>query len=192
MRRYVAFLRAINVGNHQVKMDELRRYFEPLGFGNVSTFIASGNVIFESDESADQLEQRIEQHLEACLGYEVGTFVRSEEDIKAIAEHDPFDEAGTDYVVLLRQKPDRQTRERLERLTTDDDLVSVHGREVYWKPRVFHFSSVGGELQKILRKEHTIRNANTLRRLAAKFESSDDQAPRRSRKASGSVSTRKP
>lgn len=192
MRRYVAFLRAINVGTHQVKMDELRRYFEPLGFDNVSTFIASGNVIFESDECADQLERRVEQHLEACLGYEVGTFVRSEEEIKAIAEHDPFDEAGTDYVVLLRQQPDQQTRQRLEQLTTEEDMVNVHGREVYWKPRMFHFSSVGGELQKILRKEHTIRNANTLRRLAAKFESHNDQAPRRSRKASGSVSTRKP
>jgi hypothetical protein len=48
LRRYVAFLRAINVGGHVVKMDRLRTLFEGLGFANVSTFIASGNVVFDS------------------------------------------------------------------------------------------------------------------------------------------------
>ncbi len=193
MRRYVAFLRAINVGKHQVKMEELRRYFEPLEFSNVSTFIASGNVIFEAHEPADELEGRIEQHLEQCLGYAVGTFIRDESEIKAIAEHDPFGDDGTSYVVLLRQAPDRQTRERIEQLSSDADLVKVHGREIYWQPRIFHFSSVGSELQKILRREHTIRNANTLRRLAARFKTTKDaQAPRRSKKGSGSVSSARP
>ncbi len=164
MRRYVAFLRAINVGKHQVKMEELRRYFEPLEFSNVSTFIASGNVIFEAHEPADELEGRIEQHLEQCLGYAVGTFIRDESEIKAIAEHDPFGDDGTSYVVLLRQAPDRQTRERIEQLSSD-----------------------------VLRREHTIRNANTLRRLAARFKTTKDaQAPRRSKKGSGSVSSARP
>ena len=48
MPKFVAFLRAINVGGHLVKMDELRGLFEALGFSNVETFIASGNVIFDS------------------------------------------------------------------------------------------------------------------------------------------------
>ncbi len=48
MPKYVALLRAINVGGHTVKMDHLRRLFEALGFTNVETFIASGNVIFDS------------------------------------------------------------------------------------------------------------------------------------------------
>jgi uncharacterized protein (DUF1697 family) len=46
MPKYVAFLRAINVGGHTVKMDHLRRLFEALGFTNVETFIASSDVVF--------------------------------------------------------------------------------------------------------------------------------------------------
>lgn len=61
MTKYIAFLRAINVGGHNVKMDELKKYFESLGFSNVETFIASGNVIFEaSAKDAAKLEKKIE------------------------------------------------------------------------------------------------------------------------------------
>ena len=64
MTRYVAFLRAINVGGRRVKMHHLRELFESLGFSNVETFIASGNVIFDSPaEDTRKLEQRIEDHL---------------------------------------------------------------------------------------------------------------------------------
>ena len=62
--RLVAFLRAINVGGHNVKMDRLRELFEALGLTNVETFIASGNVIFDSPATNTQvLEKEIEDHL---------------------------------------------------------------------------------------------------------------------------------
>lgn len=63
--RYVAFLRAINVGGHTVKMDNLRRLFEAMGFTNVEPFIASGNVIFDStSKSTAALEKKIEAHMQ--------------------------------------------------------------------------------------------------------------------------------
>jgi uncharacterized protein (DUF1697 family) len=63
MPRYVAFLRAINVGGHIVKMDYLRSLFEELGFTNVETFIASGNVVFDSSyKNPASLEKKIEGH----------------------------------------------------------------------------------------------------------------------------------
>ena len=71
--RYVAFLRAINVGGHTVKMDALRRHFEDMGAANVETFIASGNVIFDSADAADRLERRLEAGLEKALKFPVGT-----------------------------------------------------------------------------------------------------------------------
>ncbi|MBK7317116.1 MAG: DUF1697 domain-containing protein [Anaerolineales bacterium] len=69
MTRYFTFLRAINVGGHTVKMDVLRQLFESLGFSNVETFIASGNVIFEA-KTADgkSLEKKIEKALKEALG----------------------------------------------------------------------------------------------------------------------------
>lgn len=64
MPRYVAFLRAINVGGRTVKMDRLREIFESLGLGDVETFIASGNVIFRSRSTKPQaLEKKIERSL---------------------------------------------------------------------------------------------------------------------------------
>ena len=75
--RYIAFLRAINVGGHVVKMDALRAHFAALRLTAVESFIASGNVIFLAT-SADPtaLEQRIEARLAAQLGYSVATFLR--------------------------------------------------------------------------------------------------------------------
>ncbi|NTU66209.1 MAG: DUF1697 domain-containing protein, partial [Chloroflexi bacterium] len=64
MLRYVAFLRAINVGGHTVKMDALRRHFAALGFAGVEKFIASGNVVFDTTaRNTHALEKKIEQHL---------------------------------------------------------------------------------------------------------------------------------
>jgi uncharacterized protein (DUF1697 family) len=75
MPRYVAFLRAINVGGRTVTMERLRALFSDIGFSNVETFIASGNVIFDSKSAAPTtLEKDIERQLEASLGYSVATF----------------------------------------------------------------------------------------------------------------------
>ena len=89
--RLAAFLRAINVGGHVVKMDELRRLFEALGFSRVETFIASGNVIFDSSsKNSAALEKKIATTLHQSLGYEVATFIRTTDELIAIAQHQPF------------------------------------------------------------------------------------------------------
>ena len=85
MQRYIAFLRAINVGGHTVKMDALRVLFESLGFINVETFIASGNVLFETpDGDPQEMETKIEACLRSALGYEVATFIRTRAELAAI------------------------------------------------------------------------------------------------------------
>jgi uncharacterized protein (DUF1697 family) len=72
MQRYIAFLRGINLGTRRLPMSRLRDLFEKLGFDDVKTFIASGNVVFSSKvKDASQLELRIAKHLEASLGYSV-------------------------------------------------------------------------------------------------------------------------
>jgi uncharacterized protein (DUF1697 family) len=101
-------------------MDQLRGLFEELGFANVETFIASGNVIFDSKTTnTKSLERKIEKHLEKSLGYEVATFVRSVSELALIARHEPFaskelNADGNTFVCLFRQRPannqgDRET-----------------------------------------------------------------------------------
>ena len=78
MTKYIAFLRSINVGGHTVKMDHLSKLFKALGFSSVETFIASGNVIFETTAKGTTiLEKKIKEHLKKSLGYEVDTFLRT-------------------------------------------------------------------------------------------------------------------
>jgi uncharacterized protein (DUF1697 family) len=95
--RYIAFLRAINVGGHVVKMDRLRKLFEGEGFTNIETFIASGNVVFDGagrPGKIDALERAIEGMLKAALGHDVATFVRPAE-LRALAAHDAFSPAAS-------------------------------------------------------------------------------------------------
>src|SRR4051812_41373904 len=91
MPQFIAFLRAINVGGHTVKMDHLRKLFEALEVSKVETFIASGNVIFEASTTNPQtLERQVEHHLKQSLGYEVATFIRSTSELAAVAAYAPF------------------------------------------------------------------------------------------------------
>jgi uncharacterized protein (DUF1697 family) len=90
MPRYVALLRAVNVGGRTIKMDRLRAIFEELPFKNVETFIASGNVLFDSTaRDVAALERKIERHLEAKLGIEVGTYLRALDELPGVASNHP-------------------------------------------------------------------------------------------------------
>src|SRR3979490_3406651 len=91
MQKYVALLRAINVGGHTVKMDHLRDLFKAIGFTNVETFIASGNVIFDSrSKNTQAVERKIEKHLQETLGYKVAAFVRATAELEGVANYKPF------------------------------------------------------------------------------------------------------
>lgn len=180
MPRYVAFLRAINVGGHTVKMDELRRLFEDFGLARVETFIASGNVIFESRRTATKLAGEIESGLRQALGYEVATFLRTVAEVAAVAGHEPFDAsrmaaAAALNVGFLAAPLMREAERRLMGFKTDVDDFHAHGREVYWLCRKRQsestFSNVA--MEKALGVRATFRGINTVRRLAAKYPPAD-------------------
>jgi uncharacterized protein (DUF1697 family) len=176
--RYIALLRAINVGGHTVKMDRLRELFSGLGFGEVESFIASGNIIFSSDEKdSAKLESRIEAHLRQALGYEVGTFLRSAADLDGIAQRQAFaghpldTPEGNLNVTFLRGAPDSAARERLLALALETDAFAVHGREVYWlrQGRMSDAPFKGPFIEKAAGQPGTARNITTIRKLAEKY-----------------------
>ncbi len=92
--RYIALLRGINVGGHQVKMERLRELFSELGLTSVRTYIQTGNVFFETaEEDRDTLTRTIEGHLRATLGYDAPTFLRTIPELERTLALDPFVEA---------------------------------------------------------------------------------------------------
>jgi len=89
---YIALLRGINVGGHTVKMERLRELFEELGLTNVRSYIQTGNIFFETEETDRALlTESIERHLHQALGYEVLTFLRTIEELEQLLELDPFE-----------------------------------------------------------------------------------------------------
>ena len=178
MTRYVALLRAINVGGHIVTMDALRKHFSRMGFSNVETFIASGNVLFDATATdAAVLEQRIAGELENSLGYPVATFLRTPDELAAIVRHQPFEAAIIDpeqhalYIGFLPRKPGAGTARKIVGLRTAVDEFHVHKRELYWGCRGrFSDSAVsGGILERTIAMPMTMRNVTTVRKLAAKL-----------------------
>src|SRR6187431_3151938 len=94
MNHYIAFLRGMNLGKRRIKMEELRGQFERMKFGHVTTFIARGNVIFESRmDDAAEIELFVERQLKRALGYQVDTFVRTRAEIAALTSAQPFSKA---------------------------------------------------------------------------------------------------
>ena len=172
----IAFLRAINVGGHTVKMDHLRGLFEALGYGDVETFIASGNVIFRSPtEDTRALGQQIETHLRASLGYEVATFVRTTAELASVAGYQPFAqeeiESNTLYIGFLQTPPGSEALRKLAALQTPLDEFRVNGRELYWLCRTTISQSKvsGAQIERALGMATTLRNVTTVKKLAAKY-----------------------
>ncbi len=141
MRDFAAFLRGINVGGHRVKGPELCAVFEQLGCREVSTFRASGNVVFDAGPELEaELAARIQKGLEEALGYEAITFLRPAKEVKAIAGNEPFESALVDrsrgklQVAMLGSKPSANARKGVLALATDEDRLAFGERELYWLP----------------------------------------------------------
>ena len=179
MPRFIAFLRAINVGGHTVKMGYLRQLFESLGFSNVETFIASGNVVFDSTATnARVLERAIESRLLGALGYDVATFIRTGADLADIANYKPFRQSDLDAaaalnIAFLSEALDDELKQKLTALRTDVDDLHARGREIYWLFRKKQSKSniSNAVLEKTLGKKLTLRGANTVKRMAARYSS---------------------
>jgi uncharacterized protein (DUF1697 family) len=175
--RYIAFLRAVNVGgNNIVKMDRLRKLFEGAGYTSVQTFIASGNVIFDGAGKTDGLERAIEAMLRDALGFEISTFVRTGTELRALVAHDAFTPAAvaraTRFNVAFLAKPlDAKGKKALMALKTQVEDFHIHGREIYWLSQVMQSESEisNAVFEKTLGQRSTVRGISTVRKMAEKY-----------------------
>jgi uncharacterized protein (DUF1697 family) len=177
MPHYIAFLRGVNLGKRRIKMDRLAALFEELGLTKVETFIASGNVLFESKVRDDlKLANQIERHLAKSLGYEVETFIRTRNEIAAVAAFQPFakadlaNPANTVHVGFLKEPLSAETVHKLIDCRTAVDEFTVDGRDYYWLCRIkSHESKVWASprMKAVTLPSATRRNLTTIRKLAA-------------------------
>ncbi|WP_309602444.1 DUF1697 domain-containing protein [Sphingomonas sp.] len=165
MTSYVALLRAMNVaGTGKLPMAELRRIGEQCGFANVRTFIASGNLLFESDLGEAEVRARIEAGLQQYFGKSVPVFVRTAGELTATAAANSFDD----------DKPSRVMAHFIEEEPVEAMLAEardVVGERMALGPRsiiVSYGEGIGKTRLKLPAVKHgTARNMNSVAKMAA-------------------------
>lgn len=175
--RYSAFLRGINVGgNHKVPMAELKKTLEKLGFENVKTLIASGNVVFESSQlNVVKLKLTIEKELQQKFGFEVPTIIRTADYLGALIKTDPFKKIKVTpltrlYVTFLGDKPAKELKKPYLSEGKEFRILEVTDGEIF---SVLELSPTNrtvdsmNYIQKKFGKNITTRNWNTVQKMAA-------------------------
>lgn len=173
MSKYVAFLRGINLGKRQIKMAELKALLESEGYEDVRTLLASGNVVFTARENdKGMLRAKLEKSIKDQFGFNVPVILRSDKEIGALIDSDPFKGVKVTpqtrlYITFLSEPPKSKLKSPYKsmggefaiREISKDKLVSVLGPNVK-SPEVLDF------LGKEFGNNITTRNWNTVKKIA--------------------------
>lgn len=173
MTKYVALLRGINVGgNNKVEMPRLKKAFESSGYKNVSTYINTGNVIFESDKKNPEiLTQEIEKKLKSTFGFEIKTVIRDSKNIQKLCKMLPSNwenntEQKTDVLFLWK---DFDTEDTIKLIISNPqvDNLKYISSAIIWNLQRENYTKSG--MKKFIGtkvyKNMTARNINTVRKL---------------------------
>lgn len=178
MTKYVALLRGINVGGHnKLKMAELRDALQPLGLQNIRTYIQSGNILFESSESEEFLQQQIQETIQSTFTITSTVIIRTAEEFRSIVNNCPFSEQDLAdasatatgeslHVALLSTVPTEENGANLLQYVSEKERCIIKGRDVYL---LFHDSIRNAKLSQQLPKLEvpaTARNWKTMMKLA--------------------------
>lgn len=170
MPALAAFLRGINVGPHKrMKMDALRKLFADLGFEEATTYLQSGNVVFQSAEpSSPKLVRQIEEGIEQAFGFRSEVILRTAEQMREVVDANPF--AGRDGIepskllVLFFATPiSAEEKRAVQQFYADPEEIAVRDSELYiYYPSGIGRSKLDGKLGKALKTSATGRNWNSV------------------------------
>ena len=138
--RHVVLLRGINLGpKRRVPMADLRSLLDAAGYGNVRTYVQSGNIVLDSDAPATELEADTARLISERFGFDVPVVSRTARELAAVVRRDPFGELITEpkryQVSFLDREPAAAVVQALEALVVGPEAVAVKGREIYaWHP----------------------------------------------------------
>lgn len=160
---YAAFLRAVNVGGTgTLPMSEVKLMCAALGFKNVKTYIASGNIVFETEQGEATIRSLLTVELEKYLGKPIPVFIRTADELSTLIHENPFPhvEANKHLVILLDETPNHDIGFNAKHHT--DELIAVREKALH----VYYPTGMGKSKLKIAGVEQgTARNMNTIRKV---------------------------
>jgi uncharacterized protein (DUF1697 family) len=171
--RYIALLRGINAGTlRRAEMGTLKLIFEGLGYNRVSSYLNSGNILFEAGQIAEEIRRKVETSLSEEFGFEIPTLIKSDVEIRTIVNAIPTTWQNdsmqrTDVAFLF---PEIDTEKILSDLPVKRDFINLRyiPGAVIWNLDRKNLNK--SHLSKIISHPHyqlmTVRNVNTARYLA--------------------------
>ncbi|CAN5925270.1 DUF1697 domain-containing protein [soil metagenome] len=164
MTTFIGLLRAVNVGGTgKLPMSDLKAMCLELGFEKVTTYIASGNVLFVSKLGEAKVKAKLAERLRRFAGKEVGVLVRTAAEMADVLAGHPFPAARPDlsYAIFLDEAPPEDALARA--VGRADEEMTLGAREIY-----VHYPSGSGrsKLRIPAAKQGTARNMNTVAKLA--------------------------
>lgn len=172
MDRKIAILRGINVGgNRKILMADLKSMFETLGVSNITTYIQSGNVIFESHAENRKLEDQIEKSIKEKFGFDVPVMVRTSKELNKLIKSNPFFTENSDinnlHLTFLKDIPTADNKQQTEAYNYEPDKFAIEGKEVFiFCEGKYHESKLTNNFfEKKLNVRTTTRNWKTILKL---------------------------
>jgi uncharacterized protein (DUF1697 family) len=173
MTTYISLLRGVNVGGkNRIKMDELAKLYESMGYSRVRTYIQSGNVLFDSaDMDTGRLQREIEGKIMSVLGLDVRVLIRTRDELRDVIGRNPFGREYIDqlYVAFLSAATGNPPMDALDKLKDEREHFVISGKEIF----IYYYNGAGttkfsnAALEKKLGAVSTMRNWNTVNQLAA-------------------------
>jgi uncharacterized protein (DUF1697 family) len=168
MKKQIAFLRGINVGNIRIKMPDLKLAFEKLSFQQVKTYLQTGNVVFESDNSLEEVKPILEKALSETFHYEAFVQLYDFDVLAKIVENYPHERGENHHAYIIFIDNEIIFDELKSIAENTDEPISSGNQVIYWK--VVKGESLDTPFSKNLakvkyKKNTTVRNINTLEKM---------------------------
>ncbi len=174
--KYCAFLRGVNVNGTSMKMAEVCKVFSEAGMNEVSSVLASGNILFSSDKEISELKTVLEKAMSEYFKYESFLFLKTENEIIEILKNSPFEKIETfhNYVFVSSPGTEKILMEEFEKsIKTENEKAGIIQNIFYWQVSKGNtLDSTFGKIlgRKSLKDKFTSRNINTFEKIINKFQ----------------------
>lgn len=175
--KYIALLRGVMpTGKNKVMMADLNEVVSKAGYDNVTTYIQSGNIIFDSDKSEEEISSDIHETIKNDLGPELPVIVKTVDQLQMIADHNPYKEEkyrnSVFYIATSMSQIDTEKQGEIQALSKEGEYITFTEEAIYYYlSNGMHNAKINNNfLEKKLGITLTTRNQNTIEKIIGRVK----------------------